>query len=61
MEKLQRPRALWRRQEAAQILGISISQLDKMIRAGQLATIRIGERGIRISQTDIDRLAASGR
>lgn len=51
-------RAAYRRPEAARILGISISLMDKMIRMGQVRTIRVGERGVLISRAEIERLVS---
>lgn len=51
-------RAAYRRPEAANILGISISLMDKMIRMGQVRTIRVGERGVLISRAEIERLVS---
>ena len=51
-------RAAYRRPEAAKILGISISLMDKMIRMGQVRTIRVGERGVLISRAEIERLVS---
>lgn len=45
-------------QEAAQMLGISRSQLCKLIAQGRLTKIRIGERGVRITRDELQRFLA---
>ena len=60
MNKQSFTRAAYRRNEAAQILGIGVSTVDKMIRLGQLRVIKIGERGVRISHAEIERLVNQG-
>lgn len=46
--------ALITRQQAAELLGISLPTLDGLIRRGQLPASRIGSRIVRIDERDIE-------
>lgn len=51
---------LYSRTQAATLLGCSEATLDRMIRRGQLAAIRIGKRRIVITLDEIQRLLSDG-
>ncbi len=49
------------RQEAADILGISLSTLDKMIDDGRVPALRLTDRTVRIAKSDLDPDVLRGR
>ena len=42
--------------EAAELLGISVSFLKKLRRAGKLRVVRLGRRAVRVSAREVARL-----
>ena len=42
--------------EAAETLGISVSYLQKMRRAGKVRVVRLGRRAVRVSAREVARL-----
>ena len=50
---------LFRKSRAQEALDISRPTLDRMIARGDLAIVRVGERGVRISESEIRRLIDS--
>ena len=51
---------LYRVDEAAEILGFAEVTVRTWIRDRKIAHVRVGERGVRIPQTEMDRLTSVG-
>jgi len=49
---------LFKTQEAGKLLGISNSMVRKLITQGQISIVRLGERAVRISATELERVAS---
>lgn len=50
-------RLLYKTQEAGKALGISNSMVRKLITQGKIQIVRLGERAVRISAAEIERVA----
>jgi len=53
-------RQIYSRSETAAALGCSEATIDRMIRAGQLRSTRIGKRRVVIRREEIERLLTAG-
>ncbi len=45
---------LWKADEASKQLGMTETYLRRLARAGEIQTVRIGKRGIRFPESEID-------
>lgn len=52
---------LYDRPQAAKFLSISLSQLDRLIRAGELPTVRVAGRLVRLAVADLEQFIARRR
>lgn len=54
-------RPLLTKEEAAARLNVKLRKLEYMIQRGEIASVKIGERSVRIEAAEIDRVIAAGR
>jgi excisionase family DNA binding protein len=57
----ERPEQLYRRSEIVQLLKLSDASVDRLIAAGELQTLRLGPRSVRISQSSLARFLSRAR
>jgi len=48
-------------EEAARFLAVSVSTLERLVRDGELGSIRVGKRSIRYSKNDLNEFIATRR
>lgn len=54
------PRRPWTRKAAAEFLGVSLSHLEKLIKAGEVKVIKIGAKKTLLTHDEVCRLANRG-
>ena len=56
IRKLNQDRLAFSRSEVADMLGVSLATIERMIHAGKLRAIRVGRRRILVPRTELERL-----
>ena len=46
---------LYKKEQVCQMTGLSLSQLDREIRSGRMTVVRVGKRGVRIPDVEVER------